>query len=244
MKTGNLEFRVGLFVVVAFAILAYMVVRAGDLYLRPGYTVRLLFDTVSGIDKGSPIRLAGVPVGEVKKFHALKNTDGKTHVEIEAFIEDGIVIEEDAEMRVATMGFLGEKYIEINPGAPGSKAVEPGGTLAGRQLTGVDDLFDSGQKLIQKMEYMVEDIRGLVGDVEFKTAVKGTFVNGEQAMKNLNEATANLKDASESAKIVLGRLRDGEGTIGRLLKEDKMAKDLEAFAADIKAHPWKLLKRN
>ena len=243
MRTGNLEFRVGVFVVAAFAILAYMVLRAGELYLRPGYTVRLVFDTVSGIDKGSPIRLAGVPIGEVKKLRSLRNTDGKMHVEIDAFVEQGVSIEQDSEMRVATMGFLGEKYIEIHPGTPGSTAVAPGEVLVGRQLTGVDDLFDSGQKLIQKMEYMIEDIRGLVSDPEFKQAVKGTFVNGDQAMKNFNDATANLKEASESAKIVLGRLRDGEGTIGRLLKEDKMAKDLEAFAADIKKNPWKLLKR-
>ena len=244
MKTANMEFRVGLFVAAAAVLLSYMVIRAGDLYLRPGYTVRLVFDTVSGIDKGSPIRLAGVPVGEVKGFRALKNEDGKKHVEITAFIEDGVHLEEDSQMYVAAMGFLGEKYIEIHPGTPGSNTLEPGGTLVGRELTGMDDLFGSGQELIQKMEYMVEDIRGLVGDQEFKTSVKGTFTNGEQAMKNLNEATANLKDASASAKVVLGRLERGEGTVGRLLKEDKMARDMEAFASDIKAHPWKLLKRN
>ena len=244
IKKENLEFKVGLFVLLAVAILAYMTLRAGDMYLRPGYTVLLVFDTVSGIDKGSPIKLSGVPIGEVKKVRSLRNTNGKMNAEIEAFIDEGVNIEEDADMRVATMGFLGEKYIEIHPGTPGAQAVPHGGKLVGKQLTGMDDLFDSGQQLIKKMEYAVEEIREVTGDEEFKKSVKGTFTNSDKVMQNLAETSEDLKDAAKSARIVLGRMRDGEGTIGRLLKDDKIMKDLEAFVADIKKNPWKLLKRS
>lgn len=243
MKKGDLEFKVGLFVVGALALLAFMVLRAGEMYIRPGYAVKFVFDTVSGVDKGSPVRLAGVPVGEVKKFYVLENKDGKLNVEIEAFIDEGVKIEKDADLRVATMGFLGEKYIDIYPGTPGTPIVEPGDTLIGRQLTGMDDVFDSGQKLIQKMEYVAEDVRELVGDPEFKKAAKGTFVNGEKTFANLESATADLKDAAASAKVVMGRLRDGEGTVGKLLKDEKIYKDIEAFVADLKKNPWKLLKK-
>ncbi len=243
IRKASLEFRVGLFVLVAIAALSYMAIRAGDLYMRPGYSILLIFDTVSGIDRGSPIKLAGVPIGEVKKVRALRNTDGKMNVEIEAFIDEGANIESDAQMRVATMGFLGEKYIEIQPGTPGAAAIQRGGTLIGKQLTGMDDLFDSGQQLIKKMEYAVEEIREVTGDADFKKSVKGTFTSSDKAMQDLAETSEDLKDAAKSAKIVLGRLRDGEGTIGRLLKDDKIMKDLEAFVADIKKNPWKLLKK-
>jgi len=145
---------------------------------------------------------------------------------------------------VATMGFLGEKYIEIHPGTPGAETVPRGGTLVGKQLTGVDDLFDSGQQLIKKMEYVVQDIREVTADAEFKKSLKGTFTNSDKVMQNLAETSSDLKDAAKAAKIVLERMRDGEGTIGKLLKEDKIAKDLEAFVADIKKNPWKLLKKS
>jgi phospholipid/cholesterol/gamma-HCH transport system substrate-binding protein len=221
-----------------------MVLRAGEMYIRPGYTIKFIFDTVSGVDKGSPVRLAGVPIGEVKRFHTLENKDGKLNVEIEAFVDAGVKIEQDADLRVATMGFLGEKYIDIHPGTPGTPLIEPGGSLVGRQLTGMDDVFDSGQKLLQKMEYVAEDLREVVGDPEFKKAAKGTFVQGEKTFQNLESATADLKESAASMKVVTGRLRDGEGTIGKLLKEDRIYKDLEAFVADIKKNPWKLLKKS
>ncbi len=243
MKKGNLEFRVGLFVVASIAILSLIVVRAGDLYIQPGYTVKFVFDTVSGIEKGSPIKLAGVPIGKVKKFRAVRDAEGRTQIELDAFIDEGVLIEQDADIRVATMGFLGEKYIEVLPGTPGSKTVEGGGVLVGKQLTGVDDLFDSGQQLIQRAEYMVDDLREVVGDPEFKKSLKGTFVNTDKVMQNLESASADLKDSAASAKIVLARLRDGEGTVGHLLKDDKIAKDIETFVADLKKNPWKLLKK-
>ncbi len=233
----------GLFVFAAIAVLVTLVVRAGDLYIRPGYSVTLIFDTVSGIEKDSPIKLAGFPVGKVKKFRAVRDAEGRTMIHLDAFLDEGVMIEEDADIRVATMGFLGEKYIEIRPGTPGSKTVGPSAILVGKQLTGVDDLFDSGQQLIQRAEYMVDDLREVIGDPEFKKSLKGTFVNADKTFASLESAAADLKAASASAKVVMGRLENGEGSVGKLLKDDKIAKDIEAFVADIKKNPWKLLKK-
>jgi phospholipid/cholesterol/gamma-HCH transport system substrate-binding protein len=48
---------------------------------------------------------------------------------------------------------------------------------------------------------------------------------------------------ADATNTVMGRLRDGEGTIGKLLVEEKIYQDLEAFVEDIKKHPWKLLHK-
>jgi hypothetical protein len=58
----------------------------------------------------------------------------------------------------------------------------------------------------------------------------------EGTMANFREFSANLKDFS-------AKLTTGKGTVGRLLTEDTIYKDMEAFVADLKAHPWKLLSR-
>ena len=244
VKKAGLEFKVGVFVVVALALLAGLVIKAGDLYLKPGYMLRLVFDAASGIDTGSPVRLAGVTVGEVKDIRVLRNADGKTEAEVYTWINAGVYIEEDAKPRITAMGFLGEKYVEILPGTAGTKAVAPSGMLLGKEHSNMDDILASGQRLIGKMDFAMDNVNEVVTNPEFKGAVKGTFVHADQVAKNLLETSEDLKDAAKSAKIVLARLRDGEGTMGKLFKDDKIAKDLEAFVVDIKAHPWKLLKRN
>ena len=244
MKKEGLEFRVGIFVVAAAAVLGFMVVRSGDFTMKPGYIVRMVFETVSGIDMGSAVKLAGVDVGEVKEIRVVRSPEGKTSAEVYARINQNVYIEDDAGPSVSTMGVLGDKYIEIIPGTVGHPSVGNGGTLGGHEPSNMDDLVNSGQRLIGKMSSVMDNINQVVGDEEFKTHAKGLFVNGDKVATNLAETSEDLKDTMKSAKIVMARLRDGEGTVGKLFKEDKIARDLEAFVADIKAHPWKLLKRN
>ena len=244
MKKSNLEFKVGLFVLTALSILVFLVFKAGDFYMKPGYSVRFVFDFVSGIDAGSPVRLAGVNVGEVKAIHVIRDADGKTRVEVAAWIAQGAYIEKDAEARINTLGLLGEKYVEILPGTSGSSTISDGGMLIGKAPVVLEKITESGSRLIGKMEHTVDSINQVVGDPEFQSDVKGTFANASKFSQNLIQASEDLKDASKSAKIVLGRLRDGEGSVGRLLKDDTIARDLEDFVKDIKEHPWKLLKRS
>ena len=52
-----------------------------------------------------------------------------------------------------------------------------------------------------------------------------------------------INDLIDSADTVMTRLKDGEGTVGKLLTEDKIYNDLEEFIEDIKKHPWKLLHK-
>ena len=51
------------------------------------------------------------------------------------------------------------------------------------------------------------------------------------------------RDLRARPDILMARLRDGEGTVGMLLKDDKIAKDAEALVADLKKNPWKLLAK-
>ena len=39
------------------------------------------------------------------------------------------------------------------------------------------------------------------------------------------------------------KLNKGEGTLGKLMTDDTVYKNFEAFSEDIKRHPWKLLAR-
>ncbi|MBI4432850.1 MAG: MCE family protein [Candidatus Omnitrophica bacterium] len=243
MRKAGLELKVGIFVVTAIGVLLFLIFKAGDFYLKPGYTVRFIFSTISGVTKGSPIRLAGVDIGEVKEIRVVRGAEGKTQAEVYARIVEGMYIEEDSEVRINSLGLLGEKYIEIIPGVGGAKTIPVGGTLFGKESIALDDLTTSGTRLISKIEFAVDNIGEVVSDPEFKASLKGTFTHADKAALQFSEMMADLKEAAASARVILARLREGEGTIGHLLKNKKIAENLEAFTEDIKANPWKLLKK-
>ena len=39
-------------------------------------------------------------------------------------------------------------------------------------------------------------------------------------------------------------IEKGEGTAGKLVYSDELYQDIRGFVAEIKAHPWRLLKRD
>jgi len=42
---------------------------------------------------------------------------------------------------------------------------------------------------------------------------------------------------------ILESVKSGQGTIGKLLYDDTVYKDLEGLTSDLKANPWKLLRK-
>lgn len=243
MGKGNLEFKVGLFVIASLAVLTWLVFRAGDFLPTEGYPVRFLFAAVRGVEAGTSVRLAGVAVGEVREVRVTKNADGQTQVQVLAWIQKDVPIAKDAIVRIGSLGFLGEKFVEVLPGTS-AEAVEEGGELQGKTPVELEDVAEAGNQLIATVDSALSNINDVMGDAKFKQSFKKTFEQTESVTANMKEASLDLKEAAKSAKIVLARVQNGEGTVGRLLKDDKIAKDLEAFVADLKAHPWKLLKRN
>jgi phospholipid/cholesterol/gamma-HCH transport system substrate-binding protein len=80
----------------------------------------------------------------------------------------------------------------------------------------------------------------------------------------MEKLTENLVTMSDSATVIVKRLRDGEGAIGKLLTKDTVYTDFESmmsnfkdfsvdlkttgtnfkeFSEDLKMHPWKLLAK-
>ena len=57
----------------------------------------------------------------------------------------------------------------------------------------------------------------------------------------IEKFTEDLAKLTDSVKTIVDKIRNGEGTIGKLLMDQAVYDNLEAFTADIKKHPWKLL---
>ena len=55
--------------------------------------------------------------------------------------------------------------------------------------------------------------------------------------------TRKIDQLADSTNVVMTGLKEGRGTIGKLLVEEKIYNDMEAFIEDLKKHPWKLLHK-
>lgn len=115
MKRFDLELAVGLFVLVGIFALAYISIKLGKLEIigKEGYVVYAYFEKSGGIKPGSVVEIAGVEVGKVK---SVKLSEDYQAV-VEMTIRKDVKIQEDALASIKTKGLIGEKYIQIAPGA-------------------------------------------------------------------------------------------------------------------------------
>jgi phospholipid/cholesterol/gamma-HCH transport system substrate-binding protein len=104
---------------------------------------------------------------------------------------------------------------------------------------------------IEKDSIVTINTLGLLGEKYLEiipgNADKGFLKNNEMVTGKdpviMEKLTENLVKLSDSAVDIVDRLKKGEGTVGKLLTDDAIYNNLEAFTADIKAHPWKLLNK-
>ena len=115
MDKFPIQARVGLFFLVAVAILAYVWFRVLDYSFREGFNLKASFTSVEGLAQGSQVQIAGIKVGQVKDITFNPET-GKATVSM--LINDAYrnMIPEGSRVLVKTKGLLGDKYLVIEPG--------------------------------------------------------------------------------------------------------------------------------
>ncbi len=115
MKKFDVELAVGFFLLIGIVCLGYISIKLGRLELVgvDRYVLYADFAKAGGIKPGSSIEIAGVEVGRVKSIVLDKEYQALVGLEIEKRVK----IQDDAIASIRTKGLIGERYVEITPGA-------------------------------------------------------------------------------------------------------------------------------
>lgn len=232
------EIKVGMFILLGIVILVFIIFSVGDINIsKVGYHLTFNFSFASGLGSSAPVRLAGVGVGRVDSIRVVYDEkDKKTHAEVRAWIQEGTKIEKDAVVTINTLGLLGEKYLEILPGTPGSPIVKSGEVMAGKDPPMMEKVTENLVNISDSVAVVMQRLKNGEGTIG-KLLVDGTVYGDlEGTMSNFKDFSANLKDFS--AKLV-----SGQGTIGQFVSNDSIYREAEGFVKDLRAHPWKLLSK-
>src|SRR3990167_157814 len=254
MKALSLEARVGAIVLAALALLLYATFNLKDWGFQrvEGERMYALFDSVSGLDKNAPVKMAGVPIGKVEEM-GLHDSQAKVFFRI----QPGVKIPEGSYASVKASGLLGDKYVEIVPGkGPGflpndARIPQQEGTsdldaLINRFGAVADDVKAVTASLRaalgtaegeQSIKDIVAHFRGLAANLDFivaenREAIKGTIANAEELTESLREEGPRLV---ATLNRIADRLERGDGTLGKLLADDAVYAKLDSALANIDA---------
>jgi ABC-type transporter Mla subunit MlaD len=281
------EIYVGLFLVIGFGILAYMVILFGKTGERTQASYKLVaeFPNASGLARGASVLLSGANIGRVASGPDLE--PGTYRITATLAIRADVKLPRETKFVIGSSGLLGDKYVDVqlpakftldNPLKDG-EAVSPSKTPS----TGLSELTDKGAVVMDKLVKEIEQIETLTARLNEGLLHERNLKNVEQTFENLKLTTDNFRQASLSLEevvskagtliestqgtvktadataselqIAIGDLRkmiasatkavdntaglakkaaDGEGALGVLINDKKMADDLKALAANLR----------
>ncbi|MFN4225947.1 MAG: outer membrane lipid asymmetry maintenance protein MlaD [Hyphomonas sp.] len=117
MRDSAFETLIGAVVVaVAALFLWFALARGGDAASMGGktYDVTARFNSVSGLARGSDVRIAGVKAGVIK---SIDGDPKRFEAVVTMSLDSKWELPDDTDARVSTDGLLGSAYIALEPGA-------------------------------------------------------------------------------------------------------------------------------
>ncbi len=127
MNKRNLEFYVGLFVIIGCVCSAYLISALGgvDFFGKNSYSVYAYFSSVSGLKTGASVEMAGVNIGQVTDI----SLDAERLLaKVEINLPKTVVLSEYVIASVKTSVIIGDKYISLSPGGS-EMTLGPGDTI-------------------------------------------------------------------------------------------------------------------
>ncbi|MCE9634174.1 MAG: MlaD family protein [Planctomycetes bacterium] len=172
------------------------------------------FHDVSGLAVGADVWVYGTPGGRVKVIRP----DEKGEVEVDLLLDRDPNMRENATVMIKPRSALGGSVVAIHPGTT-DKPAWKGGIFDGQSVT---DPF--------------QEIANLAA--ELKGPLRKTIENAERISSDLagksQSITDNLDAFAKNAKQVSEDLAAGRGSLGKLLKDDTLHRDLEEAVASLK----------
>jgi phospholipid/cholesterol/gamma-HCH transport system substrate-binding protein len=247
--------KVGIFMLIILAVLGYFVLKIEDVKIGRGAgtkKIHAVFDSVAGLDNKSSVRVAGVRVGKVTDVRL--RPDGKAEVELE--IDKDVQLHTNAFARVANLGLLGEKYVEIEPGSPNAPVVPDTQTvvLRGSEPASMDDVTNQVAAIATDVKAITESLRGALGgpagqqrlndiveNVRIVTTQMRELVAANRS--NVDATLANARAISESLRLQIPRLaatidktaNEIGGTVGENREDVKViVENLRKLSSDLK----------
>ncbi len=191
MKSMEFDIKIGLFISIGLILLTIITFSINDFFFKPGYNIYAVLGFANGVKKSAPVRLAGIEVGEVKEASVFKDKNDKTMVKLKLWLTSDAKVEKDSQMIINTLGLIGEKYVEIVPGTPGTAFMSNGDTIIGYDSVSVEQITKKGYDIAIKLEKAIDSMDDILKQVKSGDGTVGRLIYDDTLY---NDVEAIIKD--------------------------------------------------
>jgi phospholipid/cholesterol/gamma-HCH transport system substrate-binding protein len=255
-KSTIVTIRVGALIAGGLAIICFAIfsIGHGTRMLQRTDTIETHFHRINGLQTGAPVALSGVNIGAVDSisFPADPHAD---YVVVRMWIVDTDLprLRSDSVAQIATMGLLGDKYVEITGGNPRSASLAPNEILAAQdpvdlqallQKAGAGDMIDNVIAISQSLKSILESIDK--GDGILAELIKGEPKRPlpPLTLADLRTTFDNMNRLAVEMNTLLDKVNRGRGLAGAMLSDKtdgkKLLDEVETAANSMKETAMKM----
>jgi phospholipid/cholesterol/gamma-HCH transport system substrate-binding protein len=246
---------VGLFTLVAAAILVFIVFLLSGTFGQGNTLYRAYFKNAGGLAPGSEVRYAGgPPIGRVRKVAS--DPSNATRMEIDFDVEPSVPVKTDSVAEITSNSPLGDNYLGIRPGSLNAARAPKGATLNSVEYTSLADVAGMIAQLepnantlianlndrVVTLKITLDRVNDLLND-ENRKNIAGTMdqLHGMLAenraqihstLNNINASSAKLQPLIDNFNKTAAQANDTLSHVDSMISEDRP--DLKKALAELR----------
>lgn len=191
METGSwkAEAALGALVVGVLAAFIWLTFAVGGGAPKDAHRYVLLLDSALGLSEDNAVAIAGVKIGVVDEI-VVEGRRARVTIAIEPDVE----LHGGARAALRQKTLLGEKYVDLDPGAPPAPVLAPGSVLEDNVPTVEID------KVIRDVSLLVDRLNNIAPPLESAVARVDTMLQGEGGDRLEKELVDTLADVRQLVK--------------------------------------------
>jgi phospholipid/cholesterol/gamma-HCH transport system substrate-binding protein len=242
---------VGAVIMLAIAILMYSSMTGGGTSIfESKISFVCYFENVNGLVKGSPVWMSGVEVGNVTSIN-FAEVDSPREVRVVCRVTAKIhrYLNADTRVELGTIGFLGDKYVEVKPGTKSAQRIESMDILEVQAVGNAPDMFRAGQDAAERAGGLINSLDTFLVRLNSGEGTLGKMATNDEVYTHLSVLLANLskltgdlqknqaalmasvQNMSNAVGDLATQVNENQGTLGKLITEPELYDNLNATAA-------------
>ena len=155
----------------------------------------------------------------------------------------------DAVVQLGTIGFLGDKYVELVPGTVGLPVIEEGSVIPTRDVGSAEAMFQAGEDALGEAKSIADNLDVLLARMNAGEGTLGKLATNEALYVQLTSLTTNLSgliaDLQKNQERIMAsiettagavetlavQVNSNTGTVGRLMNDPQLYDNLNATSA-------------
>src|SRR5229473_5915403 len=181
---------VGLFVIVATAVLIGTVLAISGAFGRSTHTYHAYFTFAGGIESGSGVRYSGGPkIGRVDRVRI--DPQNPARIEITFKVQSDLPVKTDSRVKIMSMSPLGDNHLEILPGTPKAGLAPDGSLLPSEDYVDFNAITQQLNNIAPRAQQLLQTLNDRA--TELKVTVER--VNDLLSIQNRSNLAATLANA-------------------------------------------------